>query len=408
MSNSMKAYERFLDYISFDTQSDSASETFPSTAKQLKLASHLEAELKAMGIEAELDGNGYVYGRIPASQGCGSSKGFALIAHMDTALEVSGENVRARIVDYKGGDIVLNEELGIVTRLSDFPELAESIGEHLIVTDGTTLLGADDKAGIAEIMTMAECLMTDSSLPHPEIIIVFTPDEEIGNGVDRINMEKIPVPFGYTVDGGAVGRLEYETFNASEAIVRVHGVSVHPGSAKNKMKNAILIAMEYAALLPQHEIPFCTEKREGFYHLGEFEGTVENAVLSYLLRDHDYEKLKEKEEMMRNAASFINMKYGANTIELSIREMYRNMGEEVEKHPEIIKAAYDAMEELGISVITEPIRGGTDGCRLSFMGLPCPNLCTGGFNAHSRHEYVSVESLEKCTEILIKLAEKLA
>lgn len=408
MSNSMKAYERFLDYISFDTQSDSASETFPSTAKQLKLASHLEAELKAMGIEAELDGNGYVYGRIPASQGCENKKGFALIAHMDTALEVSGENVRARIVDYKGGDIILNEELGIVTRLSDFPELAESIGEHLIVTDGTTLLGADDKAGIAEIMTMAERLMTDSSLPHSEIIIVFTPDEEIGNGVDRINMEKIPVPFGYTVDGGAVGRLEYETFNASEAIVRVHGVSVHPGSAKNKMKNAILIAMEYAALLPQHEIPFCTEKREGFYHLGEFEGTVENAVLSYLLRDHDYEKLREKEEMMKNAASFINMKYGDNTIELSIREMYRNMGEEVEKHPQIIKAASDAMKELGISVITEPIRGGTDGCRLSFMGLPCPNLCTGGYNAHSRHEYVSVESLEKCTEILIKLAEKLA
>lgn len=408
MSNNMKAFERFLDYISFDTQSDSASETFPSTAKQLKLARHLEAELKAMGIKAELDENGYVYGRIPASQGCGSSKGFALIAHMDTALEVSGENVRARIVDYKGGDIVLNEELGIVTRLSDFPELAESIGEHLIVTDGTTLLGADDKAGIAEIMTMAERLMTDSSLRHPEIIIVFTPDEEIGNGVDRIDMEKIPVPFGYTVDGGAVGRLEYETFNASEAIVRVHGVSVHPGSAKNKMKNAILIAMEYAALLPQHEIPFCTEKREGFYHLGEFEGTVENAVLSYLLRDHDYEKLREKEEMMKNAASFINMKYGDNTIELSIREMYRNMGEEVRKHPEIIKAAYDAMEELGISVITEPIRGGTDGCRLSFMGLPCPNLCTGGFNAHSRHEYISVESLEKCTEILIKLAEKLA
>ena len=294
-------------------------------------------------------------------------------------------------------------ELGIVTRLSDFPELAESIGEHLIVTDGTTLLGADDKAGIAEIMTMAERLMTDSSLPHPEIIIVFTPDEEIGNGVDRINMEKIPVPFGYTVDGGAVGRLEYETFNASEAIVRVHGVSVHPGSAKNKMKNAILIAMEYAALLPQHEIPFCTEKREGFYHLGEFEGTVENAVLSYLLRDHDYAKLKEKEEMMRNAASFINMKYGEGVATVEIKHQYYNMKKEVEPHYHIIEKAVKAMEMEGITPRIQPIRGGTDGANLSFMGLPCPNIFAGGHNFHGKLEYVPLESMEKAGRVILNI-----
>lgn len=404
----MKAYERFLEYIKYDTQSDSDSETFPSTKKQLKLAEHLRDELKAMGIEATLDDNGYVYGKIPPSEGSEDKKGFALIAHMDTALEVSGKDVKARIVDYEGGDIVLNEELGIVTRLSDFPELKESIGEHLIVTDGTTLLGADDKAGIAEIMTMAEMLISDSSLHHPEIIIVFTPDEEIGRGVDKIDMSRITVPFGYTVDGGAVGNLEYETFNASEATVKIHGVSVHPGSAKNKMKNAILIAMEYASLLPQHEIPFCTEKREGFYHLGEFTGNVEEATLSYILRDHDAEKLKERENMMQRAASFIKSKYGEASIEVEIKEMYRNMGEIVSKHPELIEAASDAMKEAGVQPVIEPIRGGTDGSRLSFMGLPCPNLCTGGYNGHSRHEYVSVESLDKCTEILINLARKFA
>ena len=405
----MRAYERFLNYISFDTQSDEKSTTFPSTAKQLKLAEHLRDELKAIGAEdATLDENGYVYATIPASPGSEGKPGFALIAHMDTALELSGANIKPQIIEYKGGDIVLNEKLGITTKLSDFPDLEESIGEHLIVTDGTTLLGADDKAGIAEIMTAAEQLLSDTTLKHPKIVIVFTPDEEIGRGVDKIDMSKITVPVGFTADGGKVGELEWETFNASRVAVTIHGISVHPGYAKGKMRNALLVAMEYNMLLPQHEIPFCTENREGFYHLAELNGTIETAVLSYMLRDHDAKKLKEREEMMEKAASFIKNKYGEDAIEISITEMYRNMGEEVSKHPELIKAASNAMESLGIKADIQPVRGGTDGSRLSFMGLPCPNICTGGHNGHSRHEYVSIESMDKCTEILIRIAEKLA
>ena len=405
----MKTYERFLDYITFDTQSDSHSSTFPSTMKQLKLADKLVEEMQGLGIsDASRDANGYVYGTIPPSKGSEGKPGFALIAHMDTALEVSGNNVIARIVEYNGGDIVLNEEKGIVTKVSEFPEIEGSKGEHLIVTDGTTLLGADDKAGIAEIMTMAERLLSDTSLRHPKIIIVFTPDEEIGRGVDKIDMSKITVPFGYTVDGGDVGSLEYETFNASEAVVKVHGVSVHPGSAKGKMKNASLIAMEYNALLPEHEVPSCTEKREGFHHLSSITGTVEEAELVYILRDHDSEKLKKREEMMQDAAEFIKKKHGNSTIEVTINQMYRNMGEEVMKHPELIDSASKAMEKLGIKPRIEPVRGGTDGSRLSFMGLPCPNLCTGGHFGHSRHEYVTVEALDKCTEILINLAAEFA
>lgn len=405
----MRAYERFLNYISFDTQSDEKSTTFPSTAKQLKLAEHLRDELKAIGAEdATLDENGYVYATIPASPGSEGKPGFALIAHMDTALELPGANIKPQIIEYKGGDIVLNEKLGITTKLSDFPDLEESIGEHLIVTDGTTLLGADDKAGIAEIMTAAEQLLSDTTLKHPKIVIVFTPDEEIGRGVDKIDMSKITVPVGFTADGGKVGELEWETFNASRVAVTIHGISVHPGYAKGKMRNALLVAMEYNMLLPQHEIPFCTENREGFYHLAELNGTIETAVLSYMLRDHDAKKLKEREEMMEKAASFIKNKYGKDAIKISITEMYRNMGEEVSKHPELIKAASNAMESLGIKADIQPVRGGTDGSRLSFMGLPCPNICTGGHNGHSRHEYVSIESMDKCTEILIRIAAKLA
>lgn len=405
----MRAYERFLDYISYDTQSDDKSESFPSTAKQLKLAEHLAEELRDLGIaDASMDSNGYVYGTIPASKGSEDKPGFALIAHMDTALDMSGSNIKPRIVEYNGGDIILNEELGIVTRLSDFPDLKESIGEHLIVTDGTTLLGADDKAGIAEIMTMTELLMSDPSLKHPKIVVVFTPDEEIGRGVDRIDMSRITVPVGYTSDGGKVGELQWETFNASSATVTIHGITSHPGSAKGKMRNAMLLAMEYNSLLPQHEIPFCTEKKEGFYHLAEMSGTVETAVLSYMLRDHDAAILRKREEMMEKAAAFLREKYGKDAVEVEIKQMYRNMGEEVSKHPELIDAAISAMEEMGIRTCIPPVRGGTDGSRLSFMGLPCPNICTGGHNGHSRHEYVSVESLDKCTEILVHLAAKLA
>ena len=405
----MRAYERFLDYISFDTQSDSSSDTFPSTSKQLRLAEHLASELKALGIQdASCDENGYVYGTVPPSPGSEERPGFALVAHMDTAMDMSGKDIKPSVIEYNGGDIVLNEKLDIVTREADFPDLRESIGEHLIVTDGTTLLGADDKAGVAETMTMVERLMADSSLRHPKIVVVFTPDEEIGRGVDRIDMSRITVPVGYTVDGGSVGQLQYETFNAAEATVTFHGITAHPGYAKGVMRSAMLVAMEFNAMLPQHEIPFCTADREGFYHLASMSGTVEKAELVYMLRDHDASILENRKKMMENAAAYLRRKYGSDAVEVRIRDMYRNMGEEVAKHPELIEAASEAMRELGITADIQPVRGGTDGSRLSFMGLPCPNLCTGGHNGHSRHEYVSMESLDTCTEILVRLAARLA
>lgn len=405
----MKPFERLLKYVTFDTESQTNSTTFPSTLKQLELAKYLVTEMKEIGIDdAFLDDNGYVYGTINPSKGLEEKPGFALIAHMDTSPDVTGKNVKPHIVHYNGGDIILNEEKNIVTKLSDFPDLEKHINQHIIVTDGNTLLGADDKAGIAEIMTMAETLINDKSRKHPLIQIVFTPDEEVGHGVDKIDMNKIKVNKGYTVDGGYISIFQYETFNGSTATIKIKGRSVHPGYSKGKMKNACLIANEFNSLLPQHEIPATTENREGFYHLMSINANVEEATLKYILRDHDYKKLLQREEMIKKAATFICDKYGQDTVKVEIEEGYRNMGEEVIKHPELIDSALEAIRSIGIEPQIEAVRGGTDGSRLSFMGLACPNLPTGCQNGHSRHEYISVEDMDKCTEILLKLSSIMA
>lgn len=405
----MKAFERLLKYVTFDTESKVNSTTFPSTLKQLELAKYLVEEMKSIGInDAFLDNNGYVYGTIEPSEGYEEKQGFALIAHMDTSPDVTGKNVKPHIVHYLGGDIVLNEEKNIVTKLSDFPDIEKHINEHIIVTDGNTLLGADDKAGIAEIMTMSEILINDKSRKHPLIQIVFTPDEEVGHGVDKIDMSKIKVDKGYTVDGGYISIFQYETFNGASATIKLKGRSVHPGYSKGKMRNACLMANEFNALLPQHEIPATTENREGFYHLMSINASVEEAKLTYILRDHDYNKLLQREEVIKEAANFMCTRYGNDAVEVDIQESYRNMGEEVIKHPELIESALEAIKSIGIEPQIEAVRGGTDGSRLSFMGLACPNLPTGCQNGHSRHEYITVEDMDKCTEILLKLSSIMA
>ena len=373
----MKAYERFLKYAAYPTMSNGDSETVPSTEKQLKLAEALRRELNALGLsDARVDRYGYVYASLPANtERPVNTIGF--IAHMDTSSEASDENIKARIVDYTGGDIVLNEEKNIVTRVSDYPYLADYAGQQLIVSDGTTLIGADDKAGIAEIMTAVEKILT-SGMPHGEIRIAFTPDEEIGRGADHFDVAGFGADYAYTVDGGPLGELEYENFNAAGAHITVHGVSIHPGSAKDKMKNAALIAFELNSLLPPEEIPSKTEGYEGFYHLASMSGETETAKLYYIIRDHDRTKFEEKKHRLVKIAETLNQKYGDGTVELSISDSYRNMKEKIEEHMYIVERAKKAMEDVGVPPKIVPIRGGTDGARLSFMGLPCPNLCTGG------------------------------
>lgn len=405
----MNVKERFLKYVSFDTQSESSSTQVPSTKKQLDLARYLEEELKALGIgNAQIDQYGCVYAHIPASPGC-EKPGLALIAHMDTATDMTGANVKPRIVtDYDGTDIVLNAEKKIVTRVSEYPALEDYRGQDLIVTDGTTLLGADDKAGVAEIMTLAQYLTEHPDHPHPPVSILFTPDEEIGRGADHVDVPRLKAAYGYTVDGGAVGEFSYENFNAAGATVTVHGVTAHTGSAKGVLKNASLMAMEYQSLLPAYESPANTQHREGFYHLDRFEGCTETASMKYLIRDHDYNKFLERQELMKEAAHYLNRKYGEGTVEIQITESYLNMYEKIRDHKEMIEYVEKAMEKANVSLMIDPIRGGTDGARLSYMGLPCPNLCTGGHNCHGRHEFVSVQSLEKVVEILKYLVEMYA
>lgn len=397
----MNLKERFLKYVSFDTQSDSSSTQVPSTKKQLDLARFLEEELKSLGIgDAHVDQYGCVYAHIPASPGCGKP-GLALIAHMDTAMDMPGANVKPRIVgDYDGTDIVLNEEMNIVTRVLEYPVLKHYLGQDLIVTDGTTLLGADDKAGVAEIMTLAQYLTEHPEHPHPPISILFTPDEEIGRGADHVDIKKLDAALGYTVDGGMLGEFSYENFNAAGATVTVHGVTAHTGSAKGVLKNAILIAMEYQSLLPVYESPGCTEGREGFFHLDRMEGCTQTSQLKFLIRDHDYKKFLERQELMKEAVHYLNRKYGDGTVEIEITESYLNMYEKIKDHSEMVENVKAAMEKAGVPLVIDPIRGGTDGARLSYMGLPCPNLCTGGHNGHGRHEFVSVQSMEKVVEIL--------
>lgn len=401
--------ERFLEYVRLDTQSDEHTGTQPSTAKQHDLAKLLYDQLCALGIEKVTydKEHCYVYASIPASAGMeGKGKKLGFIAHMDTAMEVTGANVKPRIVSYEGGNIVLNDKENILFSPEEFPELTQYIGKDLIVTDGTTLLGADDKAGVAEIMAMASFFTAHPEMPHGELRIAFTPDEEIGSGTDYFDLELFDADVAYTVDGGALGELEYENFNAASAEVKISGRSVHPGDAKDKMINASLVAMDYHALLPAKETPAHTEGYEGFYHLTGMSGAIEHAELSYLIRDHDKERFEQRKECMRKAAEQINERFGQEFVRITIEDSYYNMCEKIKPHMELIEYAKAAMEELGVPAKTVPIRGGTDGARLSFMGLPCPNLCTGGRNCHSRFEYACVQDMEQIVKVLIGIAKR--
>ncbi len=397
--------ERFLEYIALDTQSQDDVEEVPSTKKQWQLADRLVEELKQIGASDVHTGEHcYVYATIPAT--CDKKRPvLGFIAHMDTATAMSGKDVKAKVIPYQGGDIVLNEALGIVMKAEQFPALADEIGKDVIVTDGTTLLGADDKAGIAEIMTMAEYLLANPQIPHGEIKIGFTPDEEVGRGVDFFDVEGFGADGAYTVDGGAVGELEYENFNAAAAKVKIHGTSIHPGSAKGQMKNALLIGMELEGMLPQEQKPAYTEGYEGFFHLDTMEGSVEEAGMVYIIRDHDRAKFEAKKQLFTRVVEFLNAKYGGGTVELSLKDSYYNMKEKLADHMELVENAKAAMEKLGITPHICPIRGGTDGARLSYMGLPCPNLCTGGYNCHGKFEYISVQDMEKVVELLVCLAQ---
>ena len=394
------AAERFLKYVSFDTQSDEFSETCPSTNKQKALGAYLVEEMKAMGIaDARMDENGYVYGTVPGDP---RKPTIGLIAHMDTSPDASGADVKARIVEYRGGDVCLNEEKGIFLREKDYESLRNHVGKHLIVTDGTTLLGADDKAGIAEIMTAAEILMT-RRMAHATLKIGFTPDEEIGRGADLFDVEGFGADFAYTADGGAIGEMEYENFNAAGATLTFHGLNIHPGSAKDKMVNSQYIAMEFQSLLPAGQKPEYTDGYEGFIHLTDMEGEVEKSTLRYIIRDHDLEKFLQKKAVMQAAADFINRKYGAGTCELTLKDSYFNMKKCIEPVMHIVERAKNAMREAGMNPVEVPIRGGTDGARLSYEGLPCPNLCTGGENYHGRFEYIPVEDMEACVNMLVNI-----
>ncbi len=394
------ATQRFLRYVTFDTGSDEYTGSFPSTPGQLVLAKALVEEMKAMGIrDARMDEKGYVYGTVPGNPELPT---IGLIAHMDTSKDVSGANVKAKVVEYGGGDVCLNEAEDIWLREADYPSLKNHLGKHLIVTDGTTLLGADDKAGIAEILAAAEVLLAGGK-DHATLKIAFTPDEEIGCGTDYFDVAGFGADYAYTVDGGPIGEMEYENFNGAAASVTVYGTSIHPGTAKGKMKNAMTMAMAFHALLPPDQIPEKTEGYEGFIHLVGMEGTVEHTTLRYIIRDHDLEKFQEKKRVFHEAGKRMNEKYGKDTFITVTADSYYNMRSRIEPHMYIVERAMGAMETVGMEPRAVPIRGGTDGARLSFMGLPCPNLCTGGENYHSRYEYIPVEDMELCTRLLVQI-----
>lgn len=397
----MTVSERFLHYVSFPTMSDEGSDTVPSTGKQKKLGGTLAAELCALGLDARMDEKGYVYGVLPANT-AKKAPVIGLIAHMDTSPAASDTGIVPRIVSYQGGEILLNEKENLVLSPQEYPALQNYAGQRLIVTDGTTLLGADDKAGVAEIVSALDTLI-QSGAEHGEIRVGFTPDEEIGRGADHFDVRSFGADYAYTVDGGALGEIEYENFNAASAELRVHGVSIHPGSAKGKMKNAISIAMQFHALLPAMDVPEHTEGYEGFYHICGIHGDLENTEVSYIIRDHDREKFEERKRYFCRAAEEINRIYGAGTAEATVRDSYYNMKEIIEKHPYTVERAVEAMKACGVEPRILPIRGGTDGARLSFEGLPCPNLCTGGENFHSRFEYISIDAMEKTVEVLVRI-----
>ncbi len=398
-----KLTERFLRYVAVDTQSDEQSESQPSAEKELTLLKMLRDELTALGVEASLDEWGYVMATIPSNIE-ENVPAIGFIAHVDTSPDASGKDVKPQIIpDYDGSAVALKGVEGLMLDPKDFPELLNHKGETLITTDGTTLLGADDKAGVAEIMDAVQYIVSHPEFKHGKICIGFTPDEEIGRGVVKFDVEKFGADFGYTMDGGEVGELEFENFNASSAHLRIQGRNVHPGYAKGKMLNAIRIAEEFDSLLPKEQKPEYTEGYDGFLHLISFQGTVEECETSYIIRDHDGAKLEAKKETMRQCANFINARYGEGTVTLTIKDQYRNMREMVEPHRHIIEKAQKAMEMAGIKPRIQPIRGGTDGANLSFRGLPCPNIFAGGLNFHGKFEWVTVENMEKASKVIINL-----
>ena len=399
-----KIIDRFLRYVAFDTASNPDSQSQPSTNKQFALLEQLRKELQDMGVEqVEVDKNGYLMATIPSNIDK-DIPAVGFISHVDTSPDAPGCGIRPRIVEnYDGRTIILNEAKGIELNPEEFPELKDYIGQTIITTDGTTLLGADDKAGVAEIMSAAEYIMEHPDFRHGEIKIGFTPDEEIGRGVDRFDVARFGAQYAYTMDGGAIGELEYENFNAAGAKVHIQGRNIHPGYAKDKMLNAILIGTEFNDMLPAWQRPEYTEGYEGFIHITKFTGVVEEADIQYIIRDHDFELFERKKMMLRQCADFINAKYGDGVITLEIKDQYYNMKKQVEPHYHIIEKAVKAMEDAGVKPNIRPIRGGTDGARLSFMGLPCPNIFAGGLNFHGKYEYVPVQSMEKATEVILNI-----
>ena len=400
----MTVVERFLKLVSYPTTSDEASETCPSTARQLALAQELVRQMQDMGIaDAHVDKDGYVYGTVPAN--CEKDiPVYGLIAHMDTSPAVSGADIHPEIVTYQGGDLPL-KKAGCL-KVKDFPFLERYIGQELIVTDGTTLLGADDKAGVAEIVTACEYLLAHPEVPHRAIAVCFTPDEEVGKGADHFDPEKFPARAAYTVDGGELGEIEYENFNAAAVTLTVEGVNIHPGSAKNKMKNAILLANQFISLLPAAEAPAHTEGYEGFYHVTDLAGNESQVVLHAIIRDHDLEKFNARKAFVERLTAYLNDQWGRGTFRLEMKDSYYNMKEKIRPHMELIENAKAAMEAVGVEPVIVPIRGGTDGARLSWeRDIPCPNLCTGGANFHGVHEFIPVPSMEKMVQVLVELVK---
>lgn len=398
----MDVLERFLRYVRYDTTSSEESETVPSTQGQRAFSEMLKGEMEALGLrEVTLDAQGYLYATLPARGAGEICKCMGLLAHVDTSPAVSGAGVSPHVIDYAGGAIQL--ENGDCIDPAVYPSLAEYVGQRLVVSDGRTLLGADDKAGVAEILSAVAYLRAHPEIPHRALCICFTPDEEIGRGTDHIDLTRFSVPYAYTVDGGALGELEYENFNAASATLTVKGINIHPGSAKGKMKNAILLACEFLSMLPPAETPAHTEGYEGFYHVTDLSGNESEARISLLVRDHDREKFEERKEFLSRLVSYLAEKWGEGSFTLCVRDSYYNMREIVERYPEIVDRARDAFLGEGITPRVQPIRGGTDGARLSFMGIPCPNLSTGGENFHSVHEYIPVESMERMRDVLVRL-----
>jgi tripeptide aminopeptidase len=398
----MRAQDRFYRYIQFDTASDEANPGCPSTPGQWVLGRALVEEMRAMGIaDARIDDHCYVYGSIPAN--VENAPAIGLIAHMDTVDAVPCMPMNARTLYYEGGDIVLDGAAGIVMRAADYPDLAAHVGHNLIVTDGRTLLGGDDKAGVAEIMTLCERLLSDPSIPHGKVCIGFTPDEEVGRGADLFDVPGFGADFAYTVDGGPLAEIEYENFNAASATLTVNGLSIHPGSAKNQMKNALLMGVEFNAMLPPAQTPAHTENYEGFYHLNSMKGTEEQAVLHYIVRDHDRAKFENRKRTLERIAAFLNETYGEGSFVLELKDSYYNMKEKILPHMHIVERAMNAMRAAGYTPVSVPIRGGTDGARLSYMGLPCPNLSTGGLHAHGRFECVDADEMEAIVGILERI-----